>query len=218
MTEQELIFNKTIETYLGHSFVNEDLPSILQDIFNENYQILSENIGDLARIYSEKIEECTGNLQGLTPYIFDLLIHKLTFQIGSVSQEDLIEAGIIGLNDLKQLKIIEITNAFNIDIATGFTYNGITLGLYENDLTAFTQYLVGLNNLENLSMITNESDVTIADINNTIQTLTFGNLKVLLAHYTLGYKEIWDKKLLKLTSINEAESIEELNLISWNDA
>ena len=81
---------------------------------------------------------------------------------------------------------------FNAKVEAGFDYNGIVLGLQENDRVQFTQLITMIQEGLQLNLITNDAPIYVKDINGAPHEISVQNLRTALFSYGMYFKTLWD--------------------------
>lgn len=81
-----------------------------------------------------------------------------------------------------------------VDAGYNIPETSIILPLSDNDRNQFANLLVLLKEGIDLGKLTNDTDITIKDIDGNIHTVTIGDYKSIIFDYGFYYKTIWDSK------------------------
>jgi hypothetical protein len=99
-------------------------------------------------------------------------------------------------------------------LAHGITVGERTLRCEESDRNAFSQLLVMLSEAERLEQL--PTSIPITDRSGQIHMLSVPDLRGLLLAYGNAYQSLWAQKAQYHTAIEQVETVEAVNQISFN--
>jgi hypothetical protein len=107
-----------------------------------------------------------------------------------------------------------LVSTWNRRLAHGITVGERTLRCEESDRNAFSQLLVMLAEAERLGQLT--TTIPITDYAGQIHMLSVPDLRLLLLAYGNAYQSLWTQKAQYHAAIEQAETVEAVNQISFN--
>ena len=99
-------------------------------------------------------------------------------------------------------------------LAQGITVGARTLRCEESDRNAFSQLLVMLAEAERLGQL--PTTIPITDRSGQIHMLSVPDLRLLLLAYGNAYQSLWTQKAQYHAAIEQAETVEAVNQISFH--
>jgi hypothetical protein len=107
-----------------------------------------------------------------------------------------------------------LESTWNRRLTHGITVGERTLRCEESDRNAFSQLLVMLAEAERLGQLT--TTIPITDYAGQIHMLSVPDLRLLLLAYGNAYQSLWTQKAQYHAAIEQAETVEAVNQISFN--
>jgi hypothetical protein len=107
-----------------------------------------------------------------------------------------------------------LESTWNRRLTHGITVGERTLRCEESDRNAFSQLLVMLAEAERLGQL--PTTIPITDYAGQIQQFSVPDLRLLLLAYGNAYQSLWAQKAQYHTAIEQVETVEAVNQISFN--